>query len=98
MTWGRRLRWPAFRLVSAGPDVAAALHHEVLRVFAGDERPRYRGAHDGVDHVADLDLRDVDPQHLAVRVVDVHLHLAVVDALLGVRGHVDRLDPAVRLD
>ena len=43
-------------------------------------------------------LGNVHLQNAAVRVVDVHLHLAVVDGLLRIGRHVHRDDRAVRLD
>ena len=85
-------------LVRNVADVAAAFKHAFLRELTWNDRPLGGLARDRMDDIADFQCRNINAQHLHVRVVDIHLHLALVDGLLGIGGHINRHGFAVWLD
>ena len=80
------------------PDEAAALQQASLGVFALDHGAHDRLSGDGMDQITGRQFGDVHLEHPGIGIVDVDLHLLVVDGLLRIRGDVDRRDRAVGLE
>ena len=79
-------------------DVTLVFKNVFLRVLPRHERARDGLAGDGMDHVADFQLGKVHLQNFAVRIVNVHRHLAVINRFLGIGRDIDRRHRAVRAD
>ena len=80
------------------PDITGAFKDIFVGEFARNNGALNGLAGDGMDDIANFHLGNVHPQEPVVGVIDIHLHLAVIDRLLGIGGHVHRGQFAVGMD
>ena len=80
------------------PDIAGPFKDVFVCKFSRDNGPFRGRAGDRVDHIAHFHVGDVHPEDLAIGIVDIHPHLAVIDHLLRICGEVDLDHLATRLE